>query len=64
VDKMITVANSCAVCSTHRRPADVPWQQHHVGCPVRECALCPTDAPSPATAAPARRPLLKLRRHH
>ena len=26
---------SCATCATHRRPENVPWQQHAIGCPTR-----------------------------
>jgi hypothetical protein len=25
----------CVACATHRRPHDVPFQQHAIGCPVR-----------------------------
>jgi hypothetical protein len=38
-------AETCAACSTHRRPRDVPWQQHIVGCPVRAQALSSTVDP-------------------
>jgi hypothetical protein len=38
---MLSSVNSCAVCSTHLRPADVPWHQHVVGCPVRTGCLAP-----------------------
>jgi hypothetical protein len=31
--------NFCLACTTYQRPADVPWQQHAIGCPVREAAL-------------------------
>jgi hypothetical protein len=31
--------NVCLACTTHQRPADVPWQQHAIGCPVREATL-------------------------
>ena len=27
---------SCATCATHRRPENVPWQQHAIGCRVRD----------------------------
>ena len=29
----------CTTCATHRRPQDVPWHQHTVGCPVRAGAI-------------------------
>ena len=41
---MISAVNSCAICSTHKRPADVPWHQHTVGCPVRTGCLCAASA--------------------
>ena len=25
----------CVACATYRRPQDVPWEQHAIGCPVR-----------------------------
>ena len=36
---MLSSVNSCAICSTHKRPADVPWHQHTVGCPIRSGSL-------------------------
>jgi hypothetical protein len=36
---MLSAINACGVCSTHKRPADVPWHQHVVGCPIRAGAL-------------------------
>lgn len=29
----------CSACALTRRPEFVPWQQHMIGCPVRERAL-------------------------
>ena len=43
---MLTAANACAVCSTHKRPGDVPWHQHSIGCPIRAGALR-DPAPAP-----------------
>ena len=39
-----TDACRCAACASHRRPQDVPWHQHAVGCSIRQAEL--------ATAAP------------
>lgn len=36
----------CAVCATHKRPLDVPYEQHSMGCPVR-LALLSTAQPLP-----------------
>jgi len=40
----------CAACATYRRPQDVPWEQHAIGCPVRGRQLF--DAVQPITSAP------------
>jgi hypothetical protein len=42
---MLSFSSTCAACSTHKRPSDVPWHQHGVGCPVRAHALSPTAGP-------------------
>jgi hypothetical protein len=43
---MLSARNACAACSTHKRPADVPWHQHVVGCPIRAGALSPNADPA------------------
>ena len=30
---------ACVACATHRRPNDVPWEQHCIGCAVRAIAV-------------------------
>ena len=30
---------ACVACATHRRPSDVPWEQHCIGCAVRAMAV-------------------------
>jgi hypothetical protein len=30
---------TCVTCTTHRRPQDVPWHQHAIGCEIRAGAV-------------------------
>ena len=29
----------CAACATHKRPDYVPWDQHAIGCTLRQAAI-------------------------
>jgi hypothetical protein len=40
---------ACVTCATHRRPQDVPWNQHAIGCCFRTAG---THSPHSATATP------------
>jgi hypothetical protein len=31
-------AIACVTCATYRRPRDVPWNQHAIGCAIRVAA--------------------------
>jgi hypothetical protein len=42
--------HGCAVCATHRRPQDVPWNQHALGCVLRAASLA-ADIRRPRIAA-------------
>jgi len=58
---MMHAFNACAACSTHKRPQDVPWHQHVVGCPVRSTAVAGRYASPTPTPAFTATPELELR---
>ena len=43
----------CIACAAHTRPADVPWQQHSIGCTIRARALADLQALGPRAVASA-----------
>jgi hypothetical protein len=39
-------AIACVTCATHRRPQDVPWNQHAIGCCFRTAGTHVVNSPS------------------
>lgn len=39
LEQQRTYVGHCGACRSTLRPELIPWTQHSIGCPVRECEL-------------------------